>query len=201
LIAVSENALDEVLAWLPPERHGDAIVLQNELFPSRFAALAEAPTVLVPWLLQKRGQPLTVIRPSPVWGRHAAVVARVHQALQIPVEPVSPGAGAAALRDKYAFILTINALGVYREGTLGELIEDERSLAQKLATEAHTLAAACAGAAEDERAIEALFAGFTTLSEMPARGRTAKARLSRALERARHLDLQLPELSRIEAQS
>ncbi len=199
LIAVSEPSLATVLESLPKSRHGDAILLQNELFPSLWAREPEAPTVMIPWLLKKQGQPQLVIRSTPVFGRHAQVVLAMHQALGLGCDVLDDSAALAhALSHKYTFILTINALGVFRDQTLGRWLDQDLALVRELASEASCLAARLAEIDVNmELAVEATLEGMRAMGAVNARGRSATTRLVRAQSEARRLDLALPLLQQI----
>ena len=134
VVAVAESALEEALTVLGKARGDSAILLQNELFPSLWRRHDVTPTVLVPWLLKKRGTPLLVARPTPVFGAHAELVATLHRALELPFE-VLPHEHALyqALVAKYAFILTINALGLLRDRTLGMWLQEDPERVSALA--------------------------------------------------------------------
>lgn len=199
LVAVQETALDDVLAGIPKGRAESIILLQNDLFPSRYEALGLRPTVLVPWLLKKRGTNLTIARPTPVYGRHAALVAELHRVLDIPsVTLDNEQALRQALVEKYAFILGINALGVLRDRTLAGWMQEDPLRVRALTTEAAQLGAALAECTADKVAIDrAVTEAFQALGTMSARGRSAEGRVRRALAQAEALELALPELTRV----
>lgn len=199
LIAVGERALGELLATLEPARSGALILLQNELFPSQYAGLPEAPTVFVPWLLKKRGLPVTVIQATPVYGRLAPLVLELHRALGVPaVELASEPALRQALIEKYAFILTINALGVLRDRTLGAWLDEDPRRVRELALEAAALGSALGEfEADREACVRATEDGMRALANIGARGRTASERVERALAHAQRLGLAVPELTHV----
>jgi len=201
LIAVSEQGLPDVLDSVPRAQKGQVILLQNELFPSLWATEAEAPTVMIPWLLKKKGDPQIVIRETPVYGVHSEVVKAMHEALGLPCATLdSASALASELADKYAFILTINALGVVRDRTLGGWLREEPVRVRDLASEACQLAARLAETPLDEaRRIQRVLQGMHALSALSARGRSAGARVTRAQAHARALGLDLPLLFQISA--
>ncbi len=195
LVAVGEEALPGVLDVLGP-RGAQAILLQNELFPSSWQARGYTPTVMVPWLLKKPGVALTVPRPTSLFGAQAALASTLHEALGIPYE-VLPNAPALqqALVDKYAFILTINALGLLRDRTLAIWLAEDPLRVRAVADEAARLGARLCGATIDrERATHAVLEGMRGLGTMSARGRSARARVERALAHAAQLDVEVANL-------
>lgn len=198
LVAVGEGALDGVLANLASAHAGSVILLQNELFPSQWRRHGIAPTVFVPWFLKKRGVPLLVARPTPVYGRHAALVHTLHEGLRIPAATLaSEQALHQALVDKYAFILTSNVLGLLRDRTLALWLQEDPLRVRALAAEAAELGARlCESDVDRTETVRVVEEGMRALGAMSARGRTAGERLARALEHARRLDLTVPELTR-----
>jgi ketopantoate reductase len=201
LVAVGESALDEVLAGLKGAARERLIVLQNELFPSQWRRHGVAPTVLVPWLLKKRGMPLLVARPSPIYGKFAALVTELHDALGIPSTTLASAPELEqAIIEKYAFILAINALGMLRDRTLAVWLQEDPVLVRALTDEAAQLGAALC---ESNRQLDLSAARATVegamraLGAMTARGRSAQARVARALEHGQRLGIALPELSAV----
>lgn len=198
LVAVGESSLDEVLASLPEERATAPILLQNDVFPSRWTQHRLEPTVIVAWLLKKRGTPLTVARSSPVFGRHAPLVLALHELIGAPAHALArPAELHQALVEKYAFILGINALGLARDRTLAGWLQEDPLRVRAITDEAATLGAALCGAEIDRAACAAVVEdAWRALGTMSARGRTAGARVRRALTQAHDLGLDLPELAR-----
>jgi hypothetical protein len=201
LIAVGERALPDVLAGLGVRAANRVVLLQNELFPSQYRGLSAHPTVLVPWLLKKPGMPLLVARPTPVFGPFAELVSELHRAIEVPSLVLSSERELhQALVDKYAFILTINALGVLRDRTLAVWLQEDPRTVEALAQEATELGARlCESDIDPAQAKRAVTEGMRALGTISARGRTAPERVARAREQAAHLGLQLPELARVAA--
>jgi hypothetical protein len=197
LMSVGEDALDELLGKLPVRHRGALVLLQNELFPNRYRAHGLAPSVLVPWVLQKAGLPTVVARPSPLYGAQADLFAEIFAAQKLAhVRLQHETELAQALVDKYTFIVTINALGVASDRALGVWLQEDPVLVARLCSEAAQL-----GQALVERPIDPALASLATheamaaLAAIPARGRTARARVDRALDHARRLGLSLPALA------
>jgi ketopantoate reductase len=197
-VTVGEKDLPAAVQGLPAHRRLDAILVQNELFPANWEGMGlSSPTVAVVWISKKKGRPVEVGGPTQVFGPHAEHVAEVHRALDLPVDRLStPGALAQAIVDKYAFILTINALGVVENLKLGAWLDKDAQRVAAIALEAARLGAALVGEEVDqEKARAAVEMGMKALSHYPARGRTAAARVERAQQDARRLDLELPALA------
>ncbi len=215
LVAVAEADLEAALESLPAERRASLILLQNELFPSQWSRFTPStPTVMIPWLLKKKGEPLLVARSTPVFGRHAELVVELHDALGFRAETLPDEAALRqAIVDKYAFILTVNALGLLQDLSLGAWSNKDPAQVDALAREAARLGAklvsvrADGDAPEQERVaridVDASIAqvqlGMRAMSAMRARGRTAKGRLERALGNAARFGLATPALARAAA--
>lgn len=211
LVAVGEADLDTALASLARDRLDCIILLQNELFPAHWRRFTQQATVMVPWLLKKKGEPLLVARSTPVFGRHAELVCQLHHALGFGAERLAnETALQQAIVDKYAFILAVNALGLLEDITLGEWLEREQAGASdgtqhtldSLAREAAALGVRLATEGTTSRAtdldiessIAQVRAGMAAMAGMRAKGRTAKDRVRRAIAHAQRFGLATPRL-------
>jgi len=197
LVAVGERELDSVLSKLPARHRLDIILLQNELFPGSWQKHDLSPSVLVPWVLQKRGLPTQVAGPSPYFGRHATLLGELLRELGLPGQHLTDErALMQALVNKYTFILTINTLGVLVDRTLGLWLQEDATLIWDICGEATRLGEALAGAQVDaEQARLATELGMRALSNVPARGRTARERVGRAIAYATRLGILVPNLA------
>lgn len=203
-VTVGEKDLPSAVQSLPEARLADVILVQNELFPSVWEGLGlKNPTVAVVWISKKKGRPVEVGGPTQVFGPHAEHVALLHRAMALPIDTLQEeGELGQALVDKYAFILTINALGLAENRTLGEWLAADAKRVEATAAEAALLGAALLGRSVDQKKTQAAVAlGMEALSHYPARGRTAPARVQRALADAARFDLNLPTLKILGAQS
>lgn len=197
LLSVPEDALEQAVHDVPGDRHGDVMLVQNELFPKRWHALGlDSPTVLVVWLSKKKGRPVEVARPTFAFGRHARLAVEMHRALDLPAQILEDEVALhQELVSKFSFILAINALGVVENLTLGAWLEKDRARVMALADEARLLAEAHLGASVDAEYVElAVVEAMTALHDYPARGRTARARVERAVRDAAAYGLSLPRL-------
>ena len=202
LVSVGEHDLPAALRSLPPAHTGRVILLQNELFPSSWQAHGLAPSVLVPWLLQKRGMPTQIARPTPLFGAESALLRELCDAIAVPtVQLHDEAALAQALVDKYVFVLSINALGLAVDRTLGLWLQEDPAQVWNVLEEAARLGEALVGRPIDHTKSHAAAAeAMRALSQIPARGRTAGERVTRALDHAARLGVAVPQLARIAAQ-
>ncbi len=198
LVAVPEKALPEVARGLPPARRAHAIVVQNELFPPGLQqlGLAEA-TVAVVWLAKKAGQPVRVARASEAHGPHAADFVQWCAALDVPARELPDATAlAAALIEKYAFILAINTLGLRDPITIGAWLDRDEAQVDAVIDDAARLGAALCGpgAPAGHDAKGPVKEAMRALSDYPAKGRTAADRLHKAWAEAEARGLDVPAL-------
>jgi len=198
LVAVAEGDLQSVVRDLPASWRDRAGLLQNELLPADWASLTD-PTVISVWFEKKPGQDAKVIIPSPVYGPGAGLLADALGAIGIPARQLdTPDALLFELVVKNLYILTSNIAGLRVGGTVGELWDRHRELASAVAEGVITLQEALTGRAFDRQAlIEGMLAAFRGDPDHNCMGRTAPARLERALARAGEHGLRLAVLEEI----
>jgi hypothetical protein len=223
-ITVGEDDLAPVLRALPHTWHESALLVQNELLPRSWSSLHAPPTVAVVWFEKKKTTPIVPILPTPVAGPRAARVVDALRALDVPCESIDEEALPAALVSKNLYILTANLAGLAHGGTasssrrgqpptvgassrrgqpptvgvsptVGELWTTHRAHAEAVAREVLALQSALLGAPVD---VDARLADLGRAIEADpkhgARGRTAPARLARALRHADELGVDVPTL-------
>jgi len=198
LVAVAEKDVEPALAKLPKPWHANVCLLQNELLPADFGHLPD-PTVISVWFEKKPGQEPKVILPSPVYGPGARLVHDALGRLDIPVRVLD---SAAALEFelvlKNLFILTTNIAGLRTGGTVGELWSRHRDTAEAVAGDVIALQEALTGNRYDHRAlVEGMVGAFDGDPDHKCMGRSAPARLERALAHADRLGIELPTLGAI----
>ena len=200
LLGVAEASFADALRKIPDSRRQDVVLVQNELFPAQLAEWGlDKATVLTVWLSKKKGRPIEVARTSSAYGRHAALFHRMHQALELPSTVLTSAEELHTdIAAKFTFILTINALGLVENLSLGQWLEKDHTQVSRLIDEARALAqmhlqANVDAAQTRQRVMEAM----EGLHDYPAKGRSAKARLSKALDDAARFELDLPCLRQI----
>lgn len=201
LIAVAEDALDGVLATAPAAWRDRLALLQNELLPGEWERHGIAdPTIAIVWFEKKKTTPIHVVVPTLVCGPRAGVVLDALDALEIPARAIERDALLFELVRKNLYILTSNIAGLEVGGTVGELWKQHRALASDVASEIVALQAARAGQPLDHGAlVDAMVEAFEGDPEHRCTGRSAPARLGRALAQAERAGLALPTLARIAA--
>ena len=198
VIAVGEADLQPTLETLPESWKKKLLLLQNELLPGDYANFPE-PTVISVWFEKKPGQDAKVIIPSPAHGPRAATLQEALGAIDIPVRVLdSAGAMEFELVVKNLYILTTNIAGLKTGGTVGELWAIHEDLARAVGNDVIDIQETLTGNNYDR---EALFAAMVTAfegdPEHKCMGRSAPARLKRALAHAETCALAVPALNKI----
>lgn len=201
LVAVGETALQPVLEQIPATWADKLALLQNELLPADYAAL-DQPSVISVWFEKKKGQDSKVLVPSPAFGPRAQLLIDALAALDIAAREVANAeAMLFELVVKNVYIVTTNIAGLRVGGTVGELWDQHEDLARAVANDVIDLQQALTGEHFDREAlIQAMLVAFQGDLEHKCMGRSAPARLQRALEHAEAHGLAVPTLREIAAQ-
>lgn len=203
LVAVAENGIHDVLGNMPKIWRRKLVLVQNELLPRDWEEHGiQNPTVVSIWFEKKRGFDPKVIIPSPAFGPHVALVHHALKALHIPSFTAADAHSMLfELVRKNLYILTSNIAGLVVGGTTGELWNKHRSLALQVAGDVMKLQAKlCGEALPWEPLLHAMGEAFLADSQHQCMGRSAPARLIRALAQAQQFQLDLPTLREIQEQ-
>ncbi len=200
LVAVAEKDLHPTLARLPDTWRDRVALLQNELLPRDWQTHGlDHPTVISVWFEKKPGQEFRVLIPSPVYGPKAGLLVAALAKLDIPAHELdSPAALEYELVRKNVYILTTNIAGLVTGGTVEELWQQHRELATRVAHEVMDIQATLVtGPLDRERLLAGLVEGIEGDPQHQCMGRSAPARLERALRQADEAGITVPELRRI----
>lgn len=200
LVAVAEADIDDVLAAVPGAWRDRIALLQNELLPSVWEQHGIVdPTVVAVWFEKKRNTGITEILPSPISGPRAGLIAEALTAVGIGTLHVDDITDDLILKNLY--ILVANIAGLESGGTVGELWDWHRDLVGAVADDVLTLQEAMTGRTVDRQdMVAALGEAFLADPGHGSRGRSAPARLKRAIGHADRLGLTVPTLRRIAAE-
>ncbi len=202
LVAVAENDLHSVLDAVPTAWRDSLVLLQNELLPGDWQRHGlNEPTVISVWFEKKKGRDAKVIIPSPVFGPKAQ---RIHDALGSIGIPVDILASADDLLFelvlKNLYIVTTNVAGLETGGNVGELWSQHREIAAAVADEVIGIQQVLTGRRFDaDQLIRAMVDAFDGDPEHICMGRSAPARLRRALQQAEQHGLSVPTMTAIAA--
>lgn len=200
LVAVGEADLDGVLASLPSEWRSRVGLLQNELLPATWRAHGiDHPTVAVVWFEKKPTSLVKELLPTVVSGPQTPLVREALDAVGVVTRAVSSDADLLfELVRKNLYILTTNLAGLEHGGTVADLWHHRRDLALRVARDVIAVQRALSGVELSEAP---LLAGLAEAIEADpthaCTGRSAPARLARALAHAERLGVAVPELRRI----
>jgi ketopantoate reductase len=202
LVAVAEADLHTVLKNLPPNWRDRLGLLQNELLPRDWLAHGIAdPTVISVWFEKKKGSDAKPLLPSPVHGPGAERLAAALASIDLPARVVRDGGQMLwELVRKNLYILTTNLAGLVVGGNVGTLWEKHRDLAEAVAMDVLDLQEALTGHRLDRLDLmEGMLEAFAADPAHACAGRTAPARLARALAHADAAGLAVPTLRQIAA--
>jgi len=197
LVAVAENDLHMVLAAMPGAWRPHIALIQNELLPRDWEQYRYAdPTVISVWFEKKKGTDAKPLIASPVAGPGAALLCDALTSIDLPCREVAPGdALLFELVRKNLYILTTNIAGLKTGGSVSQLWAQHQAFARQVANEVMDVQDALTGVAHDR---DALIAGMLEAFDGdPAHGctgRSAPARLARALAHADEFGLAVPTL-------
>lgn len=202
LVAVGEADLAGALAAMPMTWRERVALIQNELLPAAWTAHGYTdPTVISVWFEKKPGRDPKPLIPSPVAGASAALLIDALAAMQLPAREVAVGdALLFELVVKNVYILTTNLAGLKTGGTVGELWAQHQPFARAVAADVIALQEALTGRRFDADALIAgMLDAFAGDPEHQCMGRSAPARLQRALAHADRLGLAVPTLRSLAA--
>jgi hypothetical protein len=200
LVAVGEKDLHEVLDSLPAAWLDRLILLQNELLPADWQRHELVnPTVISVWFEKKKGQDAKVIVPSPVFGPRAEMVQAALASIDIPVGVLANEQELLQeLVLKNLYIVTTNIAGLKVGGTVGQLWDEHRDFALAVASDVLDIQESLTGRTLDrQQLIDGMLHCFNGDLEHQCMGRSAPARLARALTQAQAAGLPAATLSQI----
>lgn len=198
LIAVGETALQPALAEIPINWQHKLALLQNELLPADYAHLSN-PTVVSVWFEKKRGQDVKVLIPSPVYGPLSHILIEALSALDIPTQQIHSAHDMLfELVLKNVYILTTNIAGLKVGGTVNELWQQHQTFAREVADDVMDIQEAMTSAEFNRyKLIAAMLQAFAGDPAHKCMGRSAPARLQRALQHADKYQLKVETLREI----
>ncbi|MDO9219671.1 MAG: hypothetical protein Q7T90_01480 [Thiobacillus sp.] len=197
LVAVAENDLHTVLAAMPGAWRPRVALIQNELLPRDWEQYRYAdPTVISVWFEKKKGIDAKPLIASPVAGPGAALLCRALASIDLPCREVELGdALLFELVRKNVYILTTNIAGLKTGGTVVELWAQHEAFARQVANEVTDIQDALTGKQHDRAALIAgMLEAFDGDPQHACTGRSAPARLARAIEHADAFGLAVPAL-------
>ena len=200
LVAVAEHDLHAVIESLPDTWRERIALLQNELLPADWERYGYTdPTVISVWFEKKKGRDARVIIPSPAFGPNAGLLENALGCIDIPVSVLDNADQLLfELVRKNVYILTTNIAGLKTGGNVGQLWSEHQPFAREVAGEVIALQEKLVGHSLDRDALIAgMIEAFNGDTEHQCMGRSAPARLQRALELAKRYGVDTPALHAI----
>lgn len=200
IVSVGEKDLDAALKAVPRVWHDRLVLLQNELLPRNWQAHGlKNPTVISVWFEKKPGQDFKVIIPSPVYGPKAKWVESILGTLGIPCRVCKDEQDLLfELVVKNLYILTTNIAGLKVGGNVGGLWNQHHEEAVAVADDVLDIQFQLIDQQLDRsKLIQAMAAAFDGDREHKCMGRSAPARLERALQQAKEFGLDVSALKDI----
>lgn len=197
LVAVGENDLHGVLGALPAAWRARVALIQNELLPRDWEQYRYTdPTVISVWFEKKKGTDARPLIASPVAGPGAALLCRALAAIDLPCREVAAGdALLFELLRKNVYILTTNLAGLKTGGTVSQLWAQHEDFARQVANDVMDIQDALTGRQHDRDALIAgMLEAFDGDPDHGCTGRSAPARLARAIGHADEFGLAVPTL-------
>ena len=204
LVSVAEKDIDSVLAQMPEAWRDRLILLQNELLPNDWKKHGiENPTVISVWFEKKPGQEFKVLIPSPVYGPHAQLIIDALGSLGIPTKKLNSEEELLnELVLKNVYILTTNIAGLETGGTVSELWAKHEKFARAVVANVIDIQSHLTQQQLDtDQLIQGMLEAFDGDPEHNCMGRSAPARLGRALKIADEAGLPVHKLREIHSQA
>jgi hypothetical protein len=200
LVAVAEPDLHTVLAALPESWKNRAALIQNELLPRDWLAHGiENPTVISVWFEKKKGTDAKPLIASPAAGPSADLLVKALASIDIPARQVESGDELLfELVRKNVYILTTNIAGLRTGGTVSDLWRDHEAFTRQVADEVMDIQDWLTGVRHGrDKLIAGMLEAFEGDPMHGCTGRSAPARLARALQHADAAGLAAPTLRAI----
>jgi hypothetical protein len=202
LVCTAEGDLQSALSSVPIEWKDRVAMMQNELLPRDWEKHGFIdPTVISVWFEKKKGIDSKVLISSPAYGPKAKILAESLALIDIPAHVVADdNALLFELVLKNLYILTTNIAGLAIEpGTnVDDLRNQHLSLMRDVSKDILSLQTQLTGQSFDETQLEqGMIKAFEGDLKHGCMGRSAPARLDRALDQANEFNLEVPTLQKI----
>ena len=200
IVAVGESDLHPMLSSIPEAWQKNLVLIQNELLPRDWQQYNfPTPTIVSVWFEKKKGQDVKVVVPSPMYGPQAQILFDAFQSLDIPAEIITDEAQMTTeLVRKNYYILCSNIAGLKTGGTVGELWANHQDFAKKVLTDIHEIQEYLVNGTLDHDALtKAMLVAFEGDLQHSCMGRSAPARLARAIQIADEAGLSIKTLREI----
>ncbi len=202
LVAVGEADIEQTLAEIPQQWKDKVILLQNELLPRDWiAAEIKNPTVISVWFEKKKGMDSKVVLPSPIYGANAKLVFDALAQIDLPSFVIDTEEELTyELVRKNLYILTTNIAGLEVGGNVDTLANQHSNIMQAVANDVLDIQDWLTETQNDRpRLMEGLLEAINGDLEHGCMGRSAPARLTRAIGFADKAGLEIHKLRTLAA--
>ncbi len=200
LITVGEADLHQTMQAIPDVWQDNVILMQNELLARDWLATGlKNPTVISVWFEKKKGMDSKVVISSPVFGKHGKLVADALASLDLPTRQLETIEQLNyELVRKNCYILTSNIAGLEVGGNVQELAEQHEQVMLDVVNDILDIQDYLTNTTNDrEELIKGMLEAFNGDPEHKCMGRSAPARLERALQIAQEANLDVDKLKEI----
>lgn len=202
LVCTAEGDLQSALSSIPDEWKDRVAMMQNELLPRDWESHNFIdPTVISVWFEKKKGMDSKVLISSPTYGSKAKILTESLALIDIPAHVVADDdALLFELVLKNLYILTTNIAGIAIEAgaNVDDLRNNHLELMREVSKDVLTLQGQLTGQDFNESQLEkGMIKAFEGDLEHGCMGRSAPARLNRALELADEFDVKVSTLQKI----
>jgi hypothetical protein len=200
IIAVGEADVHDIMTQVPDQWKSRVVLIQNELLPRDWQAHAfDNPTIISVWFEKKKGKTSQVVLPSPVYGPQAELIVQALAQLNLPAYIVASAEELEyELVKKNLYILSTNIAGLEVGGTVAELAKNHGDLLIAVANDVLDIQDWLTHRQQDRnRLMQGLAQAFDGDPQHQCMGRSAPARLRRALGFASEAGLSVPTLQAI----
>ncbi len=202
LVCTAEGDLQSALASIPNQWKDRVAMMQNELLPRDWEPHNFTnPTVISVWFEKKKGMDSKVLISSPAYGPKAQILVDSLALIDIPAHAVANEDELLfELVLKNLYILTTNIAGLSIESgaNVDDLRNNHLELMREVSADVLKLQASLTGKNFNESELEkGMIKAFEGDLEHGCMGRSAPARLDRALELANEFGIEVPTLQKI----
>ncbi len=206
LVCTGEADLQTALETIPAHWKDRVAMMQNELLPRDWENHNFInPSVISVWFEKKKGMDSKVLISSPVFGTKAQILADSLALIDIPAHVLANETDLLfELVLKNLYILTTNIAGLAIEAgaTVDDLRNNHRQLMRNVSKDILSLQTQLTGQTFNEAELEkSMIKAFEGDLAHGCMGRSAPARLDRALELAKEFNLDMPTLKKIKQKS
>ncbi|BBB23173.1 conserved hypothetical protein [Abyssogena phaseoliformis symbiont OG214] len=202
LVCTAEADLQNALQSIPKQWKDRVAMMQNELLPRDWQTHNFTnPAVISVWFEKKKSMDSKILISSPTYGKKAQILVDSLALIDIPAHMLnSEEALLFELVLKNLYILTTNIAGLAIEkgATVDDLHNQYLDLMLDISSDVLKLQSALTGKTFSESDLEqGMIKAFQGDLEHKCMGRSAPARLKRALELAKMFNLSVPTLKKI----